>query len=80
MKKFLMKLCLNIVEVLEWKDALNNKIWSLDADRDIMQWTISYPQDWQVGGKCEAYFWGNGRHGQLAEGGKFCTYIMFSFT
>lgn len=51
--------------------ALNNKEWTLEADRDIMSWMVTYPQDWQVGGKCEAYFWGNGRHGQLAEGGKY---------
>jgi len=49
--------------------AMNNELWSLEADRDIMQWTNAYPHDWQVGGRCEAYFWGNGRHGQLAEGG-----------
>ena len=53
----------------EWKLAIDNKSWRLEADRDIMLWTTTYPQDWQVGGKCDAYFWGNGRHGQLSEGG-----------
>ncbi|XP_065224595.1 probable E3 ubiquitin-protein ligase HERC1 isoform X2 [Planococcus citri] len=53
----------------EWKLAIDNKNWRLEADRDIMLWTTTYPQDWQVGGKCDAYFWGNGRHGQLSEGG-----------
>ncbi len=58
-------------EASEWTIALDNKQWSLGADKDIMSWMVSYPQDWQVGGKCDAYFWGNGRHGQLAEAGEY---------
>lgn len=30
-------------------------------------------QDWQLGGKCEVYGWGSGRHGQLAETGRGST-------
>lgn len=59
----------SVLDSEEWKLATDNKAWSLEADRDIMLWTTTYPQDWQVGGKCDAYFWGNGRHGQLSEGG-----------
>lgn len=28
------------------------------------------PQDWHLGGKCDVYLWGAGRHGQLAEAGR----------
>lgn len=34
-----------------------------------MSWAVRYPQDWQVGGKCEAFLWGDGKRGQLAEAG-----------
>lgn len=27
-------------------------------------------QDWHLGGKCDVYLWGAGRHGQLAEAGR----------
>jgi E3 ubiquitin-protein ligase HERC1 len=47
--------------------ACNNELWSLKADEEIMSWANTQPQDWQVGSKCEAYLWGSGRHGQLAE-------------
>lgn len=43
--------------------------WSLKADEQIMNWVTQQPQDWQIGGKCQAFLWGSGRHGQLAEGG-----------
>ena len=39
-------------------------------DSQIMAWAMQRPEDWQLGGKCEAYLWGNGRHGQLCEGGR----------
>ena len=29
-----------------------------------------YWQDWHLGGKCDVYLWGAGRHGQLAEAGR----------
>ncbi|KAL1139381.1 hypothetical protein AAG570_006365 [Ranatra chinensis] len=45
----------------------DNGAWSLKADNEIMSWANTHPQDWQVGSKCEAYLWGSGRHGQLAE-------------
>lgn len=28
------------------------------------------PQDWHLGGKCDVFLWGAGRHGQLAEAGR----------
>lgn len=27
-------------------------------------------QDWHLGGKCDVFLWGAGRHGQLAEAGR----------
>lgn len=39
-------------------------------DTQIMIWAMQKPEDWQLGGKCEAYLWGNGRHGQICEGGR----------
>lgn len=39
-------------------------------DEEIIAWSTQYPEDWQLGGKCEAYLWGSGRHGQLAEAGR----------
>ncbi|KAG8252878.1 putative E3 ubiquitin-protein ligase herc1 [Homalodisca vitripennis] len=50
----------------EWTD---NEAWSYETDVQLMAWMTQCPQDWQVGGKCEAYLWGSGRHGQLAETG-----------
>ena len=35
-----------------------------------MAWAVSKPEDWQLGGKCDAYLWGSGRHGQLCETGR----------
>jgi hypothetical protein len=35
-----------------------------------MSWATQSPEDWQIGGKCEAYMWGYERHGQLCEGGR----------
>jgi hypothetical protein len=43
--------------------------WRLEADQELMTWATQQPEDWQIGGKCQAYLWGSGRHGQLAEGG-----------
>lgn len=55
----------------EWALATDNTAWSLEADVQLMAWVTQIPQDWQVGGKCQAYLWGSGRHGQLAETGMF---------
>nr|CAD7425857.1 unnamed protein product [Timema monikensis] len=52
--------------------AANNSAWSLKADEQIIMWATQQPHDWQVGGKCQAYLWGSGRHGQLAEAGRSC--------
>lgn len=50
-----------------WPMACDNEVWGLKEDEEIMSWATSQPQDWQLGSKCKAYLWGNGRHGQLAE-------------
>ena len=50
-----------------WQDSSK---WDLLKDSQIMGWARNHPEDWQVGGRCQAYLWGNGRHGQLCEGGK----------
>ncbi|CAL8069477.1 unnamed protein product [Orchesella dallaii] len=41
--------------------------WTLDMDTEVMAWATQQPHDWQFGGKCDVYMWGNGRHGQLGE-------------
>ncbi|XP_050295909.1 probable E3 ubiquitin-protein ligase HERC1 isoform X2 [Anthonomus grandis grandis] len=41
--------------------------WTIEQDKQIMQWASQRPQDWEIGGKCKAYLWGSDRHGQLAE-------------
>ncbi len=35
-----------------------------------MAWATHRPEDWQLGGKCDAWLWGGGRHGQLCETGR----------
>jgi hypothetical protein len=54
-------------------DPFDQSLWSLEADHEIMTWATQQPEDWQIGGKCQAYLWGSGRHGQLAEGGMYCS-------
>ncbi|XP_069694063.1 probable E3 ubiquitin-protein ligase HERC1 isoform X1 [Periplaneta americana] len=54
----------------ESMSATNNTLWSLKADEQIMNWSTQQPHDWQIGGKCHAYLWGSGRHGQLGEAGR----------
>ncbi|EDV21026.1 uncharacterized protein TRIADDRAFT_60369 [Trichoplax adhaerens] len=44
--------------------------WKLAMDREIIEWVTDRPQDWKMSAKCEAYTWGGGRHGQLAESGR----------
>jgi E3 ubiquitin-protein ligase HERC1 len=51
-------------------NATNNSAWSLKADEQIMSWSTQQPHDWQIGGKCHAFLWGSGRHGQLGEAGE----------
>ncbi|KAK3097022.1 hypothetical protein FSP39_005665 [Pinctada imbricata] len=48
----------------------DNREWDLMKDTQIMSWAMQYPEDWQIGGKCEAYMWGSGRQGQICEGGR----------
>ncbi|ODM97024.1 putative E3 ubiquitin-protein ligase HERC1 [Orchesella cincta] len=41
--------------------------WNLDMDTEVMAWATQQPHDWQFGGKCDVYMFGNGRHVQLGE-------------
>ncbi|XP_032830981.2 putative E3 ubiquitin-protein ligase HERC1 isoform X4 [Petromyzon marinus] len=54
----------------EQLQPLDNTKWNASMDEQIMAWATAKPEDWQLGGKCEAYMWGGGRHGQLAEAGR----------
>ena len=42
--------------------------WSLEADVELMRWWSASPGDWQSGGRCDAFLFGAGKNGQLAEG------------
>ncbi|XP_046401290.1 probable E3 ubiquitin-protein ligase HERC1 isoform X2 [Ischnura elegans] len=60
----------DLADLHEGPDAMSNDLWSLKADEQIMCWASQQPHDWQVGGKCQAFVWGSGHHGQLAEAGR----------
>ncbi|ROT68824.1 putative E3 ubiquitin-protein ligase HERC1 [Penaeus vannamei] len=47
--------------------AIENGKWDVEQDAAVMSWATHHPGDWQVGGRCQVYMWGSGRHGQLAE-------------
>ncbi|XP_028822113.1 probable E3 ubiquitin-protein ligase HERC1 [Denticeps clupeoides] len=47
--------------------VMDNSKWLPEMDEQIMAWATSRPEDWHLGGKCDVYLWGAGRHGQLAE-------------
>uniref|UniRef100_A0A3Q3SK21 HECT-type E3 ubiquitin transferase n=1 Tax=Mastacembelus armatus TaxID=205130 RepID=A0A3Q3SK21_9TELE len=49
---------------------MDNSKWLSGMDEQIMSWATSRPEDWHLGGKCDVYLWGAGRHGQLAEAGR----------
>ncbi|KAI3377882.1 hypothetical protein L3Q82_008463 [Scortum barcoo] len=49
---------------------MDNSKWGSGMDEQIMSWATSRPEDWHLGGKCDVYLWGAGRHGQLAEAGR----------
>ncbi|XP_005987770.1 probable E3 ubiquitin-protein ligase HERC1 isoform X3 [Latimeria chalumnae] len=49
---------------------MDNNKWINGMDDQIMSWATSRPEDWHLGGKCDVYLWGAGRHGQLAEAGR----------
>ncbi|XP_066503891.1 probable E3 ubiquitin-protein ligase HERC1 isoform X4 [Hoplias malabaricus] len=49
---------------------MDNSKWVPGMDEQIMSWATSRPEDWHLGGKCDVYLWGAGRHGQLAEAGR----------
>uniref|UniRef100_A0A3Q1JCX7 HECT-type E3 ubiquitin transferase n=1 Tax=Anabas testudineus TaxID=64144 RepID=A0A3Q1JCX7_ANATE len=49
---------------------MDNSKWMSGMDEQIMSWATSRPEDWHLGGKCDVYLWGAGRHGQLAEAGR----------
>ena len=48
----------------------DNGVWDFAQDEQIMMWATQRPEDWQLGGKCDAYMWGGGRHGQMCESGR----------
>ncbi|XP_067667414.1 probable E3 ubiquitin-protein ligase HERC1 [Haliotis asinina] len=50
----------------------DNTLWDLNKDSQIMSWVTHRPEDWQVGGRCEVFTWGSGRHGQMCEAGRSC--------
>ncbi|XP_037835872.1 probable E3 ubiquitin-protein ligase HERC1 isoform X2 [Kryptolebias marmoratus] len=50
--------------------VMDNSKWASGMDEQIMSWAISRPEDWHLGGKCDVFLWGAGRHGQLAEAGR----------
>uniref|UniRef100_A0A673N4A9 HECT-type E3 ubiquitin transferase n=1 Tax=Sinocyclocheilus rhinocerous TaxID=307959 RepID=A0A673N4A9_9TELE len=49
---------------------MDNSKWVSGMDEQIMSWATSRPEDWHLGGKCDVFLWGAGRHGQLAEAGR----------
>ncbi|CAK6980322.1 probable E3 ubiquitin-protein ligase HERC1 isoform X7 [Scomber scombrus] len=49
---------------------MDNSKWASGMDEQIMSWATSRPEDWHLGGKCDVFLWGAGRHGQLAEAGR----------
>ncbi|XP_062869323.1 probable E3 ubiquitin-protein ligase HERC1 isoform X2 [Trichomycterus rosablanca] len=49
---------------------MDNSKWTAGMDEHIMSWATFRPEDWHLGGKCDVYLWGAGRHGQLAEAGR----------
>ncbi|KAM4596312.1 putative E3 ubiquitin-protein ligase HERC1 isoform 7-T7 [Fundulus diaphanus] len=50
--------------------VMDNGKWASGMDEQIMSWATSRPEDWHLGGKCDVFLWGAGRHGQLAEAGR----------
>ncbi|XP_042200055.1 probable E3 ubiquitin-protein ligase HERC1 [Callorhinchus milii] len=50
--------------------VMDNTKWFTGMDEQIMSWATCRPEDWHLGGKCDVYLWGAGRHGQLAEAGR----------
>ncbi|XP_014872809.1 probable E3 ubiquitin-protein ligase HERC1 isoform X1 [Poecilia latipinna] len=50
--------------------VMDNGKWAAGMDEQIMSWATSRPEDWHLGGKCDVFLWGAGRHGQLAEAGR----------
>ncbi|XP_069046831.1 probable E3 ubiquitin-protein ligase HERC1 isoform X3 [Lepisosteus oculatus] len=49
---------------------MDNSKWISGMDEQIMSWATTRPEDWHLGGKCDVFLWGAGRHGQLAEAGR----------
>ncbi|KAG8440199.1 hypothetical protein GDO86_006116 [Hymenochirus boettgeri] len=54
----------------ELKVLMDNNKWISGTDEQIMSWATSRSEDWHIGGKCDVFLWGAGRHGQLAEAGR----------
>ncbi|CAB3370488.1 Hypothetical predicted protein [Cloeon dipterum] len=61
-------------------DPFNQSFWSLQADQEIMSWVTQQPGDWQIGGNCQAFLWGSGKHGQLAEAGRVCLFPVLTMS
>ena len=41
--------------------------WNGTMDEQAMAWVTQRPEDWQLGGICDVYVWGSGRHGEFGE-------------
>ncbi|XP_076011638.1 putative E3 ubiquitin-protein ligase HERC1 isoform X4 [Genypterus blacodes] len=61
---------LELVPKDEMALLMDNSKWVSGLDEQIMSWATSRPEDWHLGGKCDVFLWGAGRHGQLAEAGR----------
>ena len=58
------------LNVCVFVSSQDNAVWDVRMDEQIMSWAVQRPEDWQLGGRCEALMWGGGRIGQLGEAGR----------
>nr|CAB3252556.1 probable E3 ubiquitin-protein ligase HERC1 [Phallusia mammillata] len=56
-------------DVIVGPDPIDNSLWPAKVDEQLVTWYEEQPDDWQIGGRCDAYLFGAGRHGQLADAG-----------
>ena len=61
---------LQLLSACLYNTTQDNSAWDLRMDEQIMSWAVQRPEDWQLGGRCEAFMWGGGRIGQLGEAGR----------
>ena len=52
---------------LHFLSQQDSTLWSITADEQLIAWFQQKPEDWQVGGSCDVYMFGAGRHGQLGD-------------